>query len=89
MAQKIQTFFFDDLDGSQAEGTILFGLDGTQYEIDLSTGHANEPDRGVHSLDAIHLATARILREDLDAIVSYDDRAATGARAGAGRVSRR
>jgi hypothetical protein len=42
MAQKIQTFFIDDLDGSEADGTVLFGLDGTQYEIDLSTGHAKE-----------------------------------------------
>jgi predicted nucleic acid-binding protein len=32
-----------------------------------------EPDRGLRSRDAIHLATARILGEDLDAIVSYDD----------------
>jgi hypothetical protein len=50
MAQKLQTFFIDDLDGSEAEGTVLFGLDGTQYEIDLSTGHAKElrcPFRGV------------------------------------------
>jgi Lsr2 len=42
MAQKIQTFFIDDLDGSEAEGTVLFGLDGTQYDIDLSTSHAKE-----------------------------------------------
>src|SRR6266702_4054989 len=42
MAQRIQTFFIDDLDGSEAEGTVLFGLDETQYEIDLSTGHAKE-----------------------------------------------
>ena len=42
MAQKIQTFFVDDLDGSEAEGTIPFGLDGTHYEIDLSTTHAKE-----------------------------------------------
>jgi hypothetical protein len=42
MAQKVQTFFIDDLDGSEAEGTVLFGLDGTQYEIDLNTGHAKE-----------------------------------------------
>ena len=42
MAQKIQTFLIDDLDASDAEGTVLFGLDGTQYEIDLSTGHAKE-----------------------------------------------
>jgi hypothetical protein len=42
MAQKVQTFLVDDLDGGDAEGTVLFGLDGTQYEIDLSTGHAKE-----------------------------------------------
>ena len=33
----------------------------------------SEPHRGVSSLDTIDLATARILGEDLDAIVSYDD----------------
>ena len=40
MAQKIQTLFIDDLDGSEADGTIRFGLDGTEYEIDLNAGHA-------------------------------------------------
>ena len=40
MAQKIQTLFIDDLDGSQAEGTVRFGLDGTEYEIDLNAEHA-------------------------------------------------
>ena len=40
MAQKVQTFLIDDLDGSDAEGTVFFGLDGTQYEIDLSTAHS-------------------------------------------------
>ena len=36
MAQKIQTLFIDDLDGSAAEGTVRFSLDGTEYEIDLN-----------------------------------------------------
>jgi hypothetical protein len=40
MAQKIQTLFIDDLDGSAAEGTVRFGLDGTEYEIDLNEKHA-------------------------------------------------
>jgi hypothetical protein len=47
----------------------------------------SEPDRGVSSLDTIDLATARILGEDLDAIVSYDDyllKAADRCRAGHG-----
>ena len=33
MAQKIQTLFIDDLDGSEAGGTVRFGLDGTAYQI--------------------------------------------------------
>jgi Lsr2 len=40
VAQKIQTLFIDDLDGSPAEGTVRFGLDGTEYEIDLNEKHA-------------------------------------------------
>ena len=42
MAQKVQTLFVDDLDGGEADGTVRFGLDGTEYEIDLSTEHAQE-----------------------------------------------
>jgi hypothetical protein len=42
MAQRIQAYFIDDIDGSEAEGTVRFGLDGAEYEIDLSTGHAKE-----------------------------------------------
>jgi nucleoid-associated protein Lsr2 len=42
MAQKIQTLFIDDIDGGAAEGTVRFGLDGTEYEIDLSASHAEE-----------------------------------------------
>src|SRR6201995_3317982 len=40
VAQKIQPVFIDDLDGSEAEGTVRFGLDGGEYEIDLNAGHA-------------------------------------------------
>ena len=42
MAQKIQTLFIDDLDGGEAAGTVRFGLDGTEYEIDLSAAHGEE-----------------------------------------------
>jgi hypothetical protein len=42
MAQKVQTIFIDDLDGSQADGTVRFGLDGTDYEIDLNAEHAQQ-----------------------------------------------
>ena len=40
MAQKIQVLFIDDLDGGEAEGTVRFGLDGADYEIDLSAKNA-------------------------------------------------
>jgi nucleoid-associated protein Lsr2 len=42
MAQKVQTLLVDDLDGSEAEGTVRFGLDGTEYEIDLNAKHAEQ-----------------------------------------------
>ena len=42
MAQQIQTLFIDDIDGGAAEGTVRFGLDGTEYEIDLNAKHAEE-----------------------------------------------
>ena len=41
---------------------------------DVVDGAVNEPVRGLRSLDAIHLATARVVRDDLTAIVSYDGR---------------
>ena len=40
MAQKVQTLFIDDIDGSAADGTVRFGLDRTEYEIDLNSEHA-------------------------------------------------
>jgi nucleoid-associated protein Lsr2 len=42
MAQKIQTLFIDDIDGGEAEGTVRFALDGTEYEIDLNAEHTQE-----------------------------------------------
>jgi len=42
VAQKVQTLLIDDLDGSAAEGTVRFGLDGTEYEIDLNAEHARQ-----------------------------------------------
>lgn len=39
------------------------------------------PDRSLRSLDAIHLATALMLRDDLDVIVTYDRRLAAAAEA--------
>lgn len=53
---------------------LLLAFSFVAIDDDILEGAMNEPDRGMRSRDAIHLATARILGEDLDALVSYDDR---------------
>lgn len=53
---------------------LLLAFSFIAIDDDIVTGAMNEPDRALRSLDAIHLATARILSGDLDAVVSYDDR---------------
>lgn len=40
MAQRVHVVLEDDLDGSGADETVTFGLDGVNYEIDLSTKNA-------------------------------------------------
>lgn len=40
MAQKVNIILVDDIDGSEAEETVTFGLDGTSYEIDLNAANA-------------------------------------------------
>ena len=42
MAQKVIREFVDDIDGSEAERTFTFAVDGTDYEIDLSTQNIKE-----------------------------------------------
>lgn len=64
MAQKSLTLFIDDIDGSEAEGTVRFGLDGTAYEIDLNTKH-DEELRGVigQYLPYARKLTAHVVRQ--------------------------
>lgn len=42
MAQRVQVLLVDDIDGSTADETVTFSLDGVSYEIDLTTAHASE-----------------------------------------------
>ena len=42
LAQKIVTMLVDDLDGSTAEETVSFSLDGKSFTIDLSASHAQQ-----------------------------------------------
>jgi hypothetical protein len=55
MAQQVQTLFIDDIDGGEAEGTIRFGLDGADYEIDLNAENSEELRRAL----ATYVAHAR------------------------------
>lgn len=41
MVQKVQVMLVDDIDGSTADETVTFALDGISYEIDLSSSHAS------------------------------------------------
>ncbi|MDQ0378761.1 histone-like nucleoid-structuring protein Lsr2 [Amycolatopsis thermophila] len=42
MAQKVLVSLIDDIDGSEADETVEFGLDGISYQIDLSAENAEE-----------------------------------------------
>jgi hypothetical protein len=40
MAQRVNIVLEDDLDGSEADETVTFALDGVTYEIDLNAANA-------------------------------------------------
>src|SRR5712664_4798493 len=82
MAQKIQTLFIDDIDGAAAEGTVRFGLDGTEGEIDLNARHnaitftaASRPGEGLPVCrDDEALEVVRVVREELVSVFGHSDR---------------
>lgn len=53
---------------------LLLAFSYVAIDDDIVEVAMTEPDRMLRSLDAIHLATARLLGPDLTALVSYDDR---------------
>ena len=55
MARKVQVLLVDDVDGSTAEETVTFGLDGANYEIDLSDTNA----KALRDTLATYVASAR------------------------------
>jgi hypothetical protein len=55
MAQKHIVQLIDDLDGDEAEETVSFGIDGSRYEIDLSTENAAK----LRDTLAVYIANAR------------------------------
>lgn len=42
MAQRVHVVLVDDIDGSEADESVRFGLDGKDYSIDLTTKHAKQ-----------------------------------------------
>ena len=53
---------------------LLTAFSYIAIDDEIVDGAMSEPNRGLRSLDGIHLATARILAPELEALVSYDDR---------------
>ncbi len=60
---------------------LLLAFDFISIDEDIIEVAMNEPDRTLRSLDAIHLATARALGDDLDGMATYDERLAVAAMA--------
>lgn len=42
MAQRVRIELIDDLNGETAQETVRFGIDGIDYEIDLTTENSTE-----------------------------------------------
>jgi hypothetical protein len=55
VAQKVTVSLVDDLNGDSADETVVFGLDGKSYEIDLSAGNADK----LRSALAAYVSAAR------------------------------
>jgi predicted nucleic acid-binding protein len=58
---------------------LLDAFEYIQIDEDIVRAAMAEPDPLLRSLDAIHLATARLLGNDLTAVLTYDDRLAKAA----------
>ena len=59
MAKQIVTLLTDDIDGSEADRTVEFGLDGVNYTIDLSEKNAGKLRK---ALDPYLAAASRVGR---------------------------
>lgn len=59
--RKIQVILLDDIDGSDAERTVQFALDGATYEIDLSQENIGKLEQALEPFieKATRVATAR------------------------------
>ena len=61
MAKQIVTLLTDDIDGTEADRTVEFGLDGVNYTIDLSEKNAAKLRK---ALDAYLAVASRVGRSN-------------------------
>ena len=66
---------------TQRAGTVLAGIALIPIDQPTLEAAARFGEYGVRALDAIHLATARSLGEDLESFIAYDQRLLTAAEA--------
>jgi hypothetical protein len=59
MAKQVITLLTDDLDGSEADRTIEFGLDGVNYTIDLSDKNVGKLRKALDPYLAVASRTGR------------------------------
>ncbi len=64
MAQKVLVQMVDDLDGTSSDdvSTVQFGLDGVEYEVDLSAANAENFRKAVAEFVAVARRTGGRLR---------------------------
>jgi hypothetical protein len=63
MAKQTIVKLRDDLDGSEASGTVVFGFDGVAYEIDLSKKNARELEAAMAPYVAVARRVSRSARK--------------------------
>jgi uncharacterized protein len=59
---------------------LLLAFDYVSIDDEVVDGATAEPDRALRSLDAIHLASARVFGPELSGLATYDGRLAAAAR---------
>lgn len=84
MAQKVITELVDDLDGSEADQTVEFGLEGVSFEIDLNDENAERLREGLRD----YIDAARRVGRHGTPGRGRKARAATGATSRNGRPAR-
>ncbi len=76
MAKRTVVTLIDDIDGSRAEETVVYGIDGDVYAIDLNTVNAQDLRDAVAPYLSVsrrlgRLETAQLRRGDADRDVPH------------------